>query len=223
VIRATIPNTACSLNSGLCHNFHRHLTTLLFRLFRLLEFSLLDLGIIENLLLNSTGLFLGLLGVLLGLFSLRLVLFNFDLIGVSIAHGIDECLGTFQCGLVKFVVNYLLDLHYKIAGLLLGDFKANFVVFLIELVDLDLAFAFGLRIADFVGLEIDLHLETVQEDLLLLPNGYRCVAFNAFHLIKAYFSIVLGHCQFAYLGCQVLFGELGEVFLLIEPRVVIPD
>jgi hypothetical protein len=100
VIRATIPNTACTLNGGLRDNFHRHLSTLLFRLFRLFEFSLLLLGIIKNLLLLRPGVFLGLLGILLGLFSLGLVLFDFELTGVSLAHRLDERLGTFQCGLV---------------------------------------------------------------------------------------------------------------------------
>jgi len=89
--------------------------------------------------------------------------------------------------------------------------------------DLDFTLARIVWVGNGLGLEIDFHLEIVEEDLFLLSDSDRCMSFNGLDLIELNQNILFGDLKLADLFSEVLLGEFGEILLLVEPRVVVPD
>jgi hypothetical protein len=89
--------------------------------------------------------------------------------------------------------------------------------------EFDLSLAFDSVVKRALGIEVNFTFKVIQEDLLLLSNGYACGTLYRLEIIQSNETISFSNRKLAEFSLEEVLGKYSVVFLLIKPRIVVPD
>mgnify|MGYP007103416117 CR=1 FL=1 len=89
--------------------------------------------------------------------------------------------------------------------------------------EFNFAFAIDIIVVHFLSVEVQFNFKIIKEDLLLFSYGHTGSSFDLLDFVQAHINAVVRDVDLGEFVSEVLFGECSKVFLLVKPRVVVPD